>query len=74
MRTPWRTVRAFPTAWSAMLEPRRLLHPAAHAVMMMVVVTHLVRMRFGQCRGKDSKRDSGDGKNLCSEFHYFFLC
>lgn len=52
----------------------RLSHPATHAVMMMVVVTHLVRICFGQCRGRDGKRDSGDGQNLCSEFHYFFLC
>jgi hypothetical protein len=49
-----------------------LTHPPAHAVMMMVVVTYLVRMRFGQRRGKDDKRDGCGSQNLCNDFHYFF--
>jgi hypothetical protein len=52
----------------------RLPHPAAHAVMVMVVVTHLVRMRFREGRDENSTRDGGERQNFCCEFHYFFLC
>jgi len=51
----------------------RLVDPMAYAVVMMVIVTHLVRMSFGQSRGKNGKCNNGKPQNLRSEFHCFSL-
>ncbi len=56
-----------------MIRPRRLLHPVADPVMVVIPVANLVGMGFGECRCKNGKCDGHHGQCLCNVFHRFPL-